>query len=47
MALFNVLPLIEAKINMEDLESGMYCISLVEAPATQSNFSACSEDKEL
>ena len=32
---------------MEDLESGMYCISLVDAPATQSNFIAFSEDKEL
>lgn len=47
MALFNGLPLLEAKINMEDLESGMYCISLVDAPATQSNFIAFSEDKEL
>ena len=47
MALFNGLPLLEAKINMEDLESGMYCISLVAAPATQSNFIAFSEDKEL
>ena len=25
----------------------MYCISLVDAPATQSNFIAFSEDKEL
>lgn len=47
MALFNGLPVLEAKINMEDLESGMYCISLVDAPATQSNFIAFSEDKEL
>ena len=47
MALFNGLPLLEAKINMEDMESGMYCISLVDAPATQSNFIAFSEDKEL
>lgn len=47
MALYNGLPLMEAKINMDDRESGMFCVSLVDAPATQSNFVAFSEDKEL
>lgn len=47
MALFNGLPLLEARININDEETGMYCISLVDAPATQSNFIAFSEDKEL
>ena len=47
MTTFNGLPLWEAKININDEETGMFCISLVEAPATESNFLAFSEDKEL
>lgn len=45
--LFNGLPLWEAKINMEDSETGMFCVSLVDAPATESNFLAFGEQKEL
>ena len=45
--MFNGLPLLEAKINIEDNETGMFCISLVDAPATESNFYAFDEQKEL
>lgn len=44
---FNGLPLWEAKINIEDNETGMFCVSLVDEPATESNFFAFAEEKEL
>lgn len=45
--LFNGLPLFEAKIDMEDNELGMFCISLVDAPAVERNFFAFNEDKKI
>ena len=47
MATFNGLPLWEAKIDMGDAETGMFCVSLVDAPATESNFLAFNKDKKL
>lgn len=47
MAIYNDLPLYEAKINMNNDETGMFCISLVDEPATESNFIAFSKHKEL
>lgn len=44
---FKGLPLYEAKININDDETGMFCISLVDLPATESNFVAFAEQKEL
>lgn len=45
--LFNGLPLWEATINMEDTDTGMFCVSLVDAPATESNFYAFDKQAEL
>lgn len=47
MATFNGLPLWEAKIDMGDAETGMFCVSLVDEPATESNFLAFNKDKKL
>lgn len=47
MAEFQGLPLYEAKIDMNDEETGIYCISLVDLPATESNFLAFDAQKEL
>lgn len=47
MATFNGLPIWEAKINMEDAETGMFCVSLVDEPATESNFLAFDKDEKL
>lgn len=45
MKLFNNLPLYEGRV--EDEETGMFCISLVDSPATESNFLFFGKDKEL
>lgn len=47
MSTFNGLPLYEAKIDMNDNECGMFCVSLVDEPATESNFLAFDKDKKL
>lgn len=47
MATFNGIPLFEAKIDMDDIECGMFCVSLVDEPATESNFLAFDKDKKL
>lgn len=47
MRTYNGLPLWEAKINMEDTETGMFCVSLVDEPATESNFLAFDKSKKL
>lgn len=44
---YNGLPLYEAKIDINDNETGMYCISLVDLPATESDFLAFDKTKEL
>ena len=45
MGTFKNLPLYQAEIN--DESEGMYCISLVDFPATESNFLAFAEAKQL
>jgi hypothetical protein len=45
--LFNGLPLYEGKINIDDNETGMVCLSLVDAPATDSLFVAFNKEKVL
>lgn len=47
MTTFNGLPLWEAKIDMSDSDTGMFCVSLVDAPATESNFLAFNKDGKL
>lgn len=47
MTTYNGLPLWEAKINMSDDDTGMFCVSLVDAPATESNFLAFSKEEKL
>lgn len=46
MKMFNGLPLWEAKVDMTD-ETGMYCISLVNEPATESKFISFNKDKKM
>lgn len=41
------LPLYRADINMEDEETGMFVISLVDSPATMSNFQAFDADRKM
>lgn len=41
------MPLYRADINMEDTETGMFVISLVDAPATMSNFQAFDADRKM
>lgn len=45
--LFNGLPLYQAKVDMSDDQTGMYCISLVDYPATESNFLAFNKETKL
>lgn len=45
MKYFNNLPIYEGRV--EDEEAGMFCISLVDSPATESNFMFFGKDKEL
>lgn len=45
MKYFNNLPLYEGRV--EDPDAGMYCISLVDAPATESDFIYFGKEKEL
>lgn len=45
MAEYNGLPLYEANIDMNDEETGMFVISLVDYPATCSNFLAFSKER--
>jgi hypothetical protein len=45
MAEYNGLPLYEANIDMNDEETGMFVISLVDYPATMSNFLAFSKER--
>lgn len=47
MKMFNGLPLWEAKIDMSDYDTGMFCVSLVDAPATESNFLAFNKEEKL
>lgn len=47
MGTFKGLPLWEAKIDMSDPETGMFCVSLVDEPATESNFLSFDKDKKL
>lgn len=44
--LFNGLPLFEGKIDLMDDETGMFCISLVDEPATESLFLSFDKDKK-
>lgn len=45
--LINGLPLFEAKVDMEDKETGMWCVSLVDAPAVERNFMAFEDNKKV
>lgn len=47
MTTYNGLPLWEAKIDMSDDNTGMFCVSLVDAPATESNFLAFNKEEKL
>lgn len=47
MKLFNNYPLYEAKIDITDNETGMFCISLVDNPANETDFLAFNEEKEV
>lgn len=47
MTTYNGLPLWEAKIDMSDYDTGMFCVSLVDAPATESNFLAFNKEEKL
>ena len=47
MTTYNGLPLWEAKIDMSDYDTGMFCVSLVDAPATESNFLAFNKEDKL
>lgn len=44
--LFNGLPLFEGKVDLMDDETGMFCISLVDEPATESLFLSFDKDKK-
>ena len=44
---YNGLPLYKAEIGADDTTTGMFVISLVDAPATMSDFMAFNEDKRL
>ena len=47
MKLFNNYPLYEAKIDITDNETGMFCISLVDDPANETDFLVFNKEKEV